>query len=201
MDELLNEINPNDIVVDTSNIINRDDCSIELPEIGRRAYINSAKGRAAIKADCEQTNSPEVYTEVMAVWGDAPTVEDEAPPEPTFDEMKTVKIDELSSSFTARVSGSFVCSRGWPMQFDRSDTLAVEGAIQLLRATGQTSGYLTDAEDVTHYDVSIGIMEAVKVEMLATYAACHARKQELRAAINAAQTKDDLDAVQIVWPI
>lgn len=87
------------------------------------------------------------------------------------------------------------------MQFDRSDTLAVEGAIQLLRATEQTTGYLTDAEDITHYNVPIATMEAVKVEMLAAYAQCHARKQELRAGINAAQTEEELTAVEITWPV
>ena len=87
------------------------------------------------------------------------------------------------------------------MQFDRSDTLAVEGAIQLLKATGQSEGYLTDANDKTHYNVSVGDMEATKYEMLTAYAACHARKQELRAQINAAQTKEELDAIVIGWPV
>ena len=87
------------------------------------------------------------------------------------------------------------------MQFDRSDTLAVEGAIQLLRATGQTNGYLTDANDETHYDVPIETMGAIKMEMLAAYAQCHARKQGLRAAINAAQTEEELNAIEITWPV
>lgn len=122
-------------------------------------------------------------------------------PAPTFDELKARKLTELESSFNARVSGSFVCSHGWPMQFDRSDTLAVEGAVQLLRATGAEAGYLTDANDTTHYNVPLATMEAVKVEMLAAYAQCHARKQELRAAINAAQTEEELNAIEIAWPV
>lgn len=122
-------------------------------------------------------------------------------PAPTLDELKAAKLSELEGAFNSRVSGSFVCSQGWPMQFDRSDTLAVEGAIQLLKATGQSTGYLTDAEDATHYDVSLETMEAIKVEMLAAYAACHARKQEVRAAINAAQTEEELNAIKIAWPV
>lgn len=122
-------------------------------------------------------------------------------PAPTLDELKEAKLAELESSFDARVAGSFVCSQGWPMQFNRSDTLAVEGAIQLLKATEQTTGYLTDANDVTHYGVPLATMEAVKVEMLAAYAQCHARKQELRAAINAAITEEELNAVTINWPV
>lgn len=120
---------------------------------------------------------------------------------PTLNELKTAKLAELEFLFDKRVSGSFPCLQGWPMQFDRTDTLAVEGAIQLLKATVQTSGYLTDANDVTHYDIPIDIMEAVKVEMLAAYAACHARKQELRGFINAAQTEEELGAIVISWPV
>ena len=122
-------------------------------------------------------------------------------PAPTLDELKARKLATLEDSFDARVAGSFTCSQGYPMQFDRSDTLAVEGAIQLLKATEQTTGYLTDANDVTHYGIPLATMEAVKVEMLAAYAQCHARKQELRAAINAAQTEEELAAIEIAWPV
>ena len=38
-------------------------------------------------------------------------------------------------------------------------------------------------------------------KMLAAYAACHARKQELRALINAAQTEEELDEIVITWPV
>lgn len=124
-----------------------------------------------------------------------------AVPDPTFDERQAHKLAELEVAFDARVAGSFTCSQGWPMQFDRSDTLAVEGAVQLLRATGAEAGYLTDANDATHYGVPVATMEAVKVEMLAAYAQCHARKQELRAAINAAQSEEELNAIQITWPV
>ena len=201
MDELLNEINTSDIVIDTSNIINVDDCSVELSGIGRRAYINTAKGRMDLKADCEQANSSEVYVNVMAVWGDAPTIEDATPPEPTFGEMKMAKIDELSASFSARVRGSITTTGGYNMQFDTSDSLKMQGAVTLMEASGQTEGYLTQANDETVYHVPLATMKAVLVEMLAAYAACHARKQKLRAAINAAQTAEELTAIEIAWPV
>ena len=138
---------------------------------------------------------PAVYDE------DNKTFKPWIPPPTSLATLKTRKLCELESSFNKRVSGSFNCSYGWPMQFDRSDTLAVEGAIQLLRATGQTNGYLTDANDETHYDVPIETMGAIKMEMLAAYAQCHARKQGLRAAINAAQTEEELNAIEITWPV
>lgn len=121
--------------------------------------------------------------------------------EPTFEEQKTAKLSELESSFDARVSSSFVCSLNWPMQFNRSDTLAVEGAIQLLKATGQSHSYLTDANDETHYGIPLETIEAVKLEMLEAYARCHAHKQELRKIINNAQSKEELAEITISWPV
>lgn len=120
---------------------------------------------------------------------------------PSFSEMKTAKLSELASSFNEQVSGSFICSQGWSMQFNRSDTLAVEGAIQLLKATNQAYGYLTDANDETHYGLSLETIEAVKLEMLKVYADCHAHKQELRKIINSAKSKEELDEITISWPV
>ena len=176
-------------------------CSVEVPKIGNRAYINSTSGRAALLADCTTHEAMDEFEEVMKVWGDAPTVEDEIIPEPTFDELKTAKIDELSAAFSARTRGAFTTTQGYLMQFDTSDSLKMQGAITLLESTEQSEGYLTQADDTTVYHVPLGTMRAVLVEMLAAYAACHSRKQELRVAINSAQTKDELDAIQIVWPI
>ena len=124
-----------------------------------------------------------------------------AVPEPTFAQKKAEKLLGLKASFDERVSGSFVCLLGWPMQFDRSDILAVEGAIQLMHATEKSTSYLTDANDVTHYDLALSVITDIKLEMLAAYAQCHARKQELRKQINDAQSKGELAAIEITWPV
>ena len=87
------------------------------------------------------------------------------------------------------------------MQFDTSDSLKMQGAISLMEATGATEGYLTQADDTTVYNVPLAAMKTVLVEMLGAYAACHARKQELRAAIISAETIEDLDAIEITWPL
>lgn len=122
-------------------------------------------------------------------------------PEPSFEEVKDAKMSALESSFDTRVAGSFTTTQGYNMQFDTSDSLKMQGAIMLMEATGATEGYLTQANDVTEYHIPIATMRAVLVEMLAAYAQCHARKQELRAAINAATTEEELDAIVIDWPV
>ena len=123
-------------------------------------------------------------------------------PDPTFDEQKTRKLTELESSFDTRVSGSVTINpEGYVMQFDVSDSLKMQGAITLMETSGQSEGYLTQADDTTVYHVPLETMRAVLVGMLGAYAQCHAHKQELRAQINAAQTVEELAAVEITWPV
>lgn len=118
-----------------------------------------------------------------------------------FEVEKNKRIEALSNSFDVRVSGSFTTSQGYSMQFDTTDAIKMQGAIQLLEATGATEGYLTQADDTTVYHVPLETMRAVLVEMLTAYAACHGRKQELRALINSAQTAEELDEIVISWPV
>lgn len=144
------------------------------------------------------------FAEVDAWAKDHPDqVQHEQPaPAPTLDELKTAKLIELESSFDIRVSGSVTINPGgYLMQFDTADSLKMQGAIQLLEATGQTEGYLTQADDTTIYHVPLATMKAVLVGMLAAYAHCHARKQELRSQINAAKNEDELNAIELTWPV
>ena len=122
-------------------------------------------------------------------------------PAPTLEEVRESKLSELAYSFNQRVSGSVTTTGGYKMQFDTSDSIKMQGAIQLLEATGATEGYLTQADDTTVYNVPLDVMKAVLMEMMGAFAACHARKQELRAAIKSAETVEELDAIKITWPV
>lgn len=122
-------------------------------------------------------------------------------PKLTLDELRESKLNELAYSFNARVSGFITTTQGYNMQFDTSDSLKMQGAITLMEAVGSTVGYITQANDVTVYNVSLDTMKQVLVEMLSAYAKCHERKQELRSLINSAQTKEELDEIVISWPV
>lgn len=118
-----------------------------------------------------------------------------------LESAKQSKLAELGAAFDERVAGWFTTSQGYKMQFDTTDAIKMEGAIKLLEATGATEGYLTQADDTTVYNVPLDVMNAVLIEMMTAFAACHARKQELRTAINASKTVEDLDAIKITWPL
>lgn len=199
MEELLNEINPNDIVVDTSNIINKDDCSIEIEGIGRRAYINSIRGREDLLSDCTQYNRIDLYEKVLNTWGDNPTIVEPEETPKSLDQLKQEKFDELESRFTERVKGSFITDEGYKMQFNTDDSLKMFGAIQLLESQNAESGYITDADDNTHYDVPVNVMKSVQNQMLKKYAQCHLLKQQFRAVINEAESVEDLNKINIVF--
>ena len=116
-------------------------------------------------------------------------------------DAKQRKLSELGAAFDERVAGSFETSQGYLMQFDTSDAIKMEGAIKLLETTGATEGYVTQSDDTTVYNVPLDTMKVVLIEMMTAFAACHARKQELRVAINAAQTKEALESIEITWPV
>lgn len=106
------------------------------------------------------------------------------------------KLSEIKQAYNSHVAGSFVCSLGYPMQFNETDGVKMEGAIKLLVANGGTSGYLTDANDETHYDVPLADIQAVHLEMLAKHAEAHAKKQILRQQAKDATTQAELDAIE-----
>lgn len=122
-------------------------------------------------------------------------------PKPTLEELRENKMAEMLYSFGQRITGAIRTKDGYLMQFDTTDAIKMEGAIKLLETTGATEGYLTQADDTTVYHVPLDVMKAVLVEMMTAFAACHARKQELRALINNAKTSEDLDEIIISWPI
>ena len=126
-------------------------------------------------------------------WTKVITLEDK------FEQAREQKYNEIGREADAHVKGSFVCSLGYPMQFDDVDAMKMEGSIQLLEASGGTEGYLTDAEDVTHYNVALADIKTVKLEMLMNYAEAHSRKQILRQAVKDATTQAELDS--IVWEV
>ena len=141
----------------------------------------------------------------IALWGAAGSrvgwaavtdvVISDAPDEIVLQDARKSKYDEISWSHKEHVAGSVMTSLGFPMQFDIRDILMVEGAIKLAQASGAETIYLTDAEDVTHYDIPLADAQTVLLEMSTAFAQAHAKKQTLRERIAEAQTQSDLDSI------
>ena len=142
---------------------------------------------------CNVSFAEKADASVLAAFG----IELAPEPEPSFEEVKEAKMREVSRTFNIAVLGSTPVSLGWRMQFAPRDCMLVEGAVKLMEATGAEFGYLTDSEEVSHAGLSLAQMKQVLLEMLGAYAAHHARKQELRAQVEAAADKAALDAVVV----
>ena len=116
-------------------------------------------------------------------------------PADKFEQARERKYSEIAQAHKEHVAGSVMTSLGFPMQFDMKDSIMVEGAIKLAQASGATTIYLTDAEDVTHYDIPLADAQTVLLEMSTAFAQAHAKKQLLRDDISEAQTQSDLDRI------
>ena len=62
----------------------------------RKAYVNSAQGRAECFAECA---AAENYDELLTAWGDKPTVEADPIPEPTPDTESPVTWSALAAAY------------------------------------------------------------------------------------------------------
>jgi hypothetical protein len=120
-------------------------------------------------------------------------------PEPTIEELKNYRLGELENKFNTAVKGSFTTEEGYLMQFDETDCNKMNGSITLNKATGITSDYLVQANNVVIENVPIETMESVLLQMLKHYKSMHLKKQIFRAQINSASTKEDLDNIEIVF--
>jgi len=116
-------------------------------------------------------------------------------PADKFEQARERKYSEIAQAHKEHVAGSVMTSLGFPMQFDMKDSIMVEGAIKLAQASGATTIYLTDAEDVTHYDIPLADAQTVLLEMSTAFAQAHAKKQTLRERAAEAQTQSDLDSI------
>ena len=121
--------------------------------------------------------------------------EDVPDPVPTLDELKEAKCAEINEAFEAHISGRTPISLGWDMQFKLNDILMVDGAVRAIEMTGGTEGYLTDADNINHYGLSVQQIKQAVLEMAVAHMQAHAHKQQLRDAVNAATTAEELEVI------
>lgn len=181
------------------NYITMRECSVVVAGIGRRAYINNQRGRAELLADCTEHNAMDVYTEVMAVWGETPTVPDEPlPPEPTFDELKVQKKAEIAAArYEAETAGTTV--NGVLLDTGRDSQALITGAaVATMLDDGYSLNWKTE-NGFIHLTAPeiIAAAQAVRAHVQA----CFDREGELVALVDAAQTVEELDEIIISWPV
>ena len=176
------------------NNITRFDCSVVITGVGRRAYINNQRGRTELLADCTEHDAMDVCAEVMAVWGETPTVPDEPlPPEPTLDELKAQKKAAIAAArYEAETAGTAVS--GVTIDTGRDSQALITGAALAAVIDQNYSLNWKTPTGFIHLAASeiIAVAQAVRAHVQA----CFDKEGELVARINAATTKEDLDAIK-----
>ena len=120
---------------------------------------------------------------------------EQPPTPPTLDELKQKRLAELTSTFNTIIKGHFTTTEGYEMQFSEHDSNLLNGSITLMEKQGKTTGYLTQYNDETVYDVPLETMKNVLLQMLVRFAECHSKKQEYRTLINNAGNEEELNNI------
>lgn len=177
------------------DIITTEDASVLINGIGRRAYINNASGRTALLADCTAHNAKDVYNKVMSVWGETPTVPDEPlPPEPTLDELKAQKKVAIGAArYAAETAGTTV--NGVTIDTGRDSQALITGAAVAAMLDENYSLNWKTTSGFIHLTAPeiIAVAQAVRAHVQS----CFDREGELVALVDAAQTAEELDAIDI----
>lgn len=115
------------------------------------------------------------------------------------DDYRPIHYARISKAYdnfiaTARATVT-VNGETFDMQIRDIDISRLDGAIRYNELEGVTEMYLTDADDVTHYHVSLADAKMVLAEMMRVAYVAHAAKQYARAQIDAAETVAEMEAV------
>ena len=129
----------------------------------------------------------------------------EAIPEKTVDEVRTEKLQALDSAFNAWYTDGATLKSSLGFEAD-SDSRAMQDVNGLVTAAeamaaaeiAETKLIFMDANNQGH-EVGLAELETLRLEIIQAGQAAYQEKWKLRAAIEAAKTKEELDAIEIAF--
>lgn len=169
-------------------IITKDSATIFLDGQNKTYFENSAEGREVMKAHLTMMGMEDTITEILSVWGNAPTVV------PSLSDLKTDKRAEIAAArYAAEIGGCTV--DGVTIATDRGSQALLTAAVVTARLDLEfkTRWKCADGRFVT---LDAMQLRAIGDAVTAHVEACFAREAELCELVDAAQTPEDLDAIQ-----
>lgn len=131
----------------------------------------------------------ETFRKINGVWTKCEGPED-------FRPLHHARIGrEYAAFILAGRANVAVGTETFDMQVRDSDISRLDGAIRYNELSGVTEMYLTDADNVNHYGVSLADAKLVLAEMMRVAYEAHALKQQARALIAQAATVEEMEAV------
>ena len=116
---------------------------------------------------------------------------------PTFEEAKAAKLAELDTAFTSASETAYcMSSAGFEINADEIANRNIEGLVLVLKPEERT---LFRAYDNSFHEVTKEQLETMRKEIVVNSQRLYGIKWQIEAAIEAAQTVDELDAIYIVF--
>ena len=142
----------------------------------------------AVIVDCEPAKEyPNGYYEVQAI------------PAPTIEELRTAKLDALNAAFAAVEGDAWVqSSLGFKADANTTANTNIDGLIKSMTATGSETTLFCDYDNAFRA-ATLDNLKTLQLEVIQNGQSLYAQKWAFREAINAAQNKEELDAVVIAF--
>lgn len=173
-------------------IITKDSATIFLDGQNKTYFENSAEGREVMKAHLTMMGMEDTITEILSVWGNAPTVV------PSLSDLKTDKRAEIATArYEREIAGVEV-----------NGVLIDTGRDSQALITGAALAAMLDENYSLNWKTTAGFIHLTAPEIIAVaqavrahVQACFDREGELAALVDAAKTAEDLDAIIISWSV
>lgn len=118
-------------------------------------------------------------------------------PQKPLEEARAAKLTELNTAFTsASETAHCMSSAGFEINADETANRNIEGLVLVLKPEEST---LFRAWDNSFHEVTKEQLETMRKEIVVNSQRLYGIKWQIEAAIEAAQTTDELDAIDIVF--
>lgn len=177
--------------MNAQNVITPQTATIYLDEYNKTHFENSAEGREIMKTHLAMMGMTDIINEILSVWGEAPIVTDS---EPTLDELKTAKRDEIAAArYNAETGG--IDLNGVKIATDRGSQGLLTAAVVTARLDPEfkTKWKCADGQFVT---LDAMQLRAIGDAVTAHIEQCFSREGDLCELIDAATTPEELDAIK-----
>lgn len=129
------------------------------------------------------------------------TYTEEPDPEPTLDELKANKLIDVDNAFLQwyERDATVTSSLGFVADSDARAMMDVSGLVTTLEATPEetrSTVAFMDHDNIPHM-LTLEQMKTVQLEIIQNGQSAYAQKWAMRTAINEAQTKEELEAIEI----
>ena len=121
-----------------------------------------------------------------------------AVPEPTFEDERAAKLSELSSKFAAaEAEAHLTSSLGFEINAGEKANRDIDGLIKLMEAMPNMETVEFCCFDNSYHTVTLADLKTMQIEVILSGNALYQQKWAFRDAINAATTKEKLEAIKI----